>query len=492
MMASPTKRHRGTLSRPGVLAAVCILCLRTAGTLVAAWDTQIIIVADRSNAEIRVDGQYAGTADEPAAELLGCETGQWCRVLSLDDHKPHTLTVHDGQSRAKGPGLIMAVEDQPVQVAKYLFATPAILPGTDDDKPGPAQPAARFIAWMDRLPESYIVGAAAALTILLAILVGMTLVRRARRRYQREHPPAHVPTIISQGWPYVMWRECHSLNPIAKIGSGGIANVFLVEDRKKREVAVKILHEHLAEDSRLRSRFLAEASILRILSRTGVTPSVMERSQAQFPRPWFAMEYLGGMYRLRDMIGGREFKSLSRDWAIPVMKELCISVSKVHSAGVVHRDLSPENVLYGFSKTMKVRVLDFDSAKTRRKSLSRDEFLKAAEENDDGPNEVIGKINYTSPEQWENFDAADERSDTYSVAAMIWEMFVGRPPFAGGSVDDIRNRHLHGTRDPSILMSAGLPDTVAQGICAALSVKPGGRPTLGDLCDLFGELGDSR
>jgi len=472
------------------LVVVCALCLCAAASLAQDWGTQIIIVTDRSNAEIRVDGQYAATAVEPAGELLGdSNTGRWCRILSLGDHKPHTVAVRRGEEQASGPGLLLAMKDQPVQVAEYLFDVPVVATGGAEP---PTGPYAGFIAWLSRLPPYYIITATAVLTAVLAAMIVVPVVRRARRRYQRKHPPAHVPTIISQGWPYVMWRECHTLNPISKIGSGGIANVFLVEDRKKRQVAVKILHEHLAEDSRLRSRFLAEASVLRILSRTGVTPAVMERSQAQFPRPWFAMEYLGGMYRLRDMIGGRDFKSLSRDWAVPVMQELCASVGKVHRAGVIHRDLSPENVLYGFNKTMKVRVLDFDSAKTRRKSLSRDEFLKEAEEQNDGPSEVIGKINYTSPEQWKDFDAADEKSDTYSVAAMIWEMFVGRPPFAGGSVDDIRNRHLHGTRDPSVLVSAGLPEDVAQGICAALSVDPDERPTLGDLRGLFRVLEDRR
>ncbi len=451
------------------------------------WNTQIIIVTDRSNAEIRVDGQYAGMADGSAWDLFGAHTGKWCRVLSLGDHRPHTVTVRSGEHQASGPGLLLAVKDQPVQVAEYLFAVPAAAPPPPPPPPPPPRGTyEEILAWLQGLPQHYVIGAAGILGIALIALVGGTVARGARRRYRRKHPPAQMPTIISQGWPYVMWRECRTLKPISKIGSGGIANVFLVEDRKKRQVAVKILHEHLAEDSRLRSRFLAEASVLRALSRTGVTPAVMERSQAHFPRPWFAMEYLGGMYRLRDMIGGKEFKSLSRDWAVPVMKELCAGVAKVHRAGVIHRDLSPENVLYGFNKTMNVRVLDFDSAKTRRKSLSRDEFLAGGETV--GPGEIIGKINYTSPEQWRDFEAADEKSDTYSVAAMIWEMFVGRPPFAGGSLDEIRDRHLHGPRDPSILVSAGLPASVANGICAALAADREGRPSLAELSRLFKEL----
>jgi serine/threonine-protein kinase len=173
------------------------------------------------------------------------------------------------------------------------------------------------------------------------------------------------------------------------------------------------------------------------------------------------------------MIGGKEHKHLSLDWAYPLAAALCASVQSIHRAGVVHRDLSPENVMYGFGSGMEVRLIDFDSAKMHGANLSRAELAETGANGD-----VAGKVKYTSPEQWQDFDSAGVESDAYSVGVMIWEMITGSPPFKGSAVDEIREQHLAATRDFAELTRSGVPGQLAMMLAGLLDPDRSRRPQL--------------
>jgi serine/threonine-protein kinase len=247
----------------------------------------------------------------------------------------------------------------------------------------------------------------------------------------------------------------------------------LVQEKKRGEVAIKILHENQSSDPILRERFLQEAHVLRKLEKTGVVPAPYTISPQSFSRPWFTMAYLGDMYRLRDMIGGKDHKRLTLDWAFPVAAALCESVDAIHRAGVVHRDLSPENVMYGFGSGMVVRLIDFDSAKLYGESLSRKDLADSME-----GGAAVGKVKYTAPEQWANFDSAGPESDAYSVGVMIWEMVTGTPPFVGDSIDKIRECHRNAPREAAPLVHAGVPVPVAELIVSLINPVADRRATL--------------
>jgi len=191
-----------------------------------------------------------------------------------------------------------------------------------------------------------------------------------------------------------------------RIGAGGLAEVFEALDvRTGAEVAVKMLHPHLARDPSLRERFRRELSIARSLEHPGIV-RLFDLHQHR-GRPFISMERLRGR-TLQERILGEG--PLPPEEARAVVREICAALGAAHRQGVVHRDLKPQNVF--LSEGGAVKVLDFGLARV----------LGEARLTAEG---AAGTPGYIAPEVLAG-EPGDARADLYALGALWYEMLRGQ------------------------------------------------------------------
>jgi hypothetical protein len=195
------------------------------------------------------------------------------------------------------------------------------------------------------------------------------------------------------------------------LGAGGFAEVFAALDlHTSSEVALKVLHQHLAEDPQIVERFRRELAVTRTLAHPGIVRvfDLHEHGDAAF----FSMELLRGESLAARLARG----PLAFEEARRIAREMCEALAAAHGAGVVHRDLKPQNVF--LTESGAVKLLDFGLA--RAVGWSR---LTAT-------STVMGTPGYIAPELMRGA-GADARSDVYAVGATLFEMLTGQVAFAG-------------------------------------------------------------
>ena len=246
----------------------------------------------------------------------------------------------------------------------------------------------------------------------------------------------------------------------SRIGEGGIAEVFAVRDLEGRELAVKVLHAHLARHELVRERFRREMELLLRLAGPGIVK--VHGMHEHGGRPFFAMERLRGTTLRRRLSAGLLRPAQARR----IAREICEALHRPHVAGAVHRDLKPENVFLGAGQ---VKLLDFGLSK-----CVGDARLTAS-------SRVLGTPGYIAPEVWEG-DPADARADLYAVGAILFEMLAGRKafpaedPFAAASAQrdppDLRDVWPAASpRDAAIVARALAPDPEERYLTAAQLIR---------------------
>jgi serine/threonine protein kinase len=204
-----------------------------------------------------------------------------------------------------------------------------------------------------------------------------------------------------------------------RLGGGGMAVVYEAQDiRLPRRIALKFLHDKLADDPVALTRFKREAAALSLLNHPNIcTIHEVDSFEGQ---PFIAMEKLEGR-TLRERISeGR----IGPAELVNIAAEIAKALKAAHEKGIVHRDIKPGNV---FMTSHGVKVLDFGLAKLL---VSADD---QSAENSTADGRPIGTVNYMSPEQIRQ-DDLDPRSDLFSLGVVLFEMAAGYPPFAGESV----------------------------------------------------------
>ena len=208
---------------------------------------------------------------------------------------------------------------------------------------------------------------------------------------------------------------------LRKIGEGGMGSVYAGEHIEiDKDVAVKILHPIYSGQQDLVERFRREA---RAASRIG-HPNIIDVTDygtTEEGCAYFVMEHLDGI-DLADVLSHERRLDLMR--ACQITMQVCRALTAAHAAGVIHRDLKPENVFLVArdGKADFVKVLDFGIAR----SMGRPRRLT-------NPGVAMGTPEYMAPEQATG-GAMDQRSDIYSVGALLYEMVVGTPPQQRGGV----------------------------------------------------------
>lgn len=246
----------------------------------------------------------------------------------------------------------------------------------------------------------------------------------------------------------------------SRLARGGMSTVYLAVDlRLDREVALKVLYPHLAEDPDLVERFEQEAKTAARLSHPHVV-NVLDQGVDQHPDgdiAYLVMEYVPG-YTLRTVLQRRH--ALSPRVALAYLEAMVDGLAAAHLAGLVHRDMKPENVLV--SRDGQIKVADFGLARATTNFTGTGATL-------------VGTVAYISPELVEG-SPADERSDVYAVGIMAYEMFTGSQPFTGGSPIQVAYQHLNGEVPAPSESTPGLARELDELVLWATAKSPRDRP----------------
>jgi len=210
------------------------------------------------------------------------------------------------------------------------------------------------------------------------------------------------------------------------LGRGGMGSVYLArEPALDRLVAIKVLPPDRAQSSDLRERFRREARTAAQLSHPNIVPLLTFGEDDGLM--YFVMGYVEGEpLSVRVQREGR----LQTGEAVRILSELAEALGYAHGRGVVHRDIKPENILLEQPRGV-VRLTDFGVAK----GLASSSALTTE-------GAVIGTPHYMSPEQASGRADVDTRSDIYSMGALAFTLFTGRPPFTGRNASEILRQHL--------------------------------------------------
>ena len=239
---------------------------------------------------------------------------------------------------------------------------------------------------------------------------------------------------------------------ISKIGAGGMGEVYLAEDSQlDYKVALKFLSVHLSQDETSRARFTREAKAAAKLDHPNIVP-VHELGEFQ-GRPFFAMTYIEGQ-SLREVI---KQGKLTVSGAIDLCMQICEGLNEAHTAGVVHRDIKPGNIIIDTKN--KPRILDFGLA-----TVSGEEKLTKT-------GSTLGTVGYMSPEQITGKDV-DHRSDIFSIGVILYEMLTGRRPFEGDNDAAVARSITDETPEPVSRYKSGVSGELQQIVDKALSKDP--------------------
>lgn len=241
------------------------------------------------------------------------------------------------------------------------------------------------------------------------------------------------------------------------IGVGGMSRVYKAYDRvDDRIVAIKVLKDEFLANDEYTTRFKNESRAISLLNH----PNVVKVYDVCFGEDiqYIVMEHVEGI-TLKEFIQ----KQKILDWkeALIVVVQILKALSHAHDKGVIHRDIKPQNILLLPNATIK--VTDFGIA-----SFKRGEIKSPVE------TEALGSVHYVSPEQAQG-EYTDEKSDIYSVGIVLYEMLTGKPPFEGGSDEDIALMHIH--RDPvkPSTLNAAIPVGMEQITLRAIQKNPANR-----------------
>lgn len=242
---------------------------------------------------------------------------------------------------------------------------------------------------------------------------------------------------------------------IGPLGRGGMATVWLAQDRLRGEsVALKVLHEHLAAEPAMRARLRREVQAAgRLRHPNALVAHELHEIDGQLVLAMPA--HPGGS--LADRVAERG--PLSASELRRLLDEVGGALAAAHAHGVLHRDVTPNNVLVGDDG--RFSLVDFGLARLDGQATAT------------GQTGALGTAGYAAPEVYRG-TRADPRSDLYGLGATLWFAATGKPPFDAKNPVGVLEKQLAGTLPP--LDRDDLPEALARTIRAMLSVEPDDRP----------------
>ncbi len=233
---------------------------------------------------------------------------------------------------------------------------------------------------------------------------------------------------------------------LGEIARGGVGVVLKGHDPDLgRDVAMKVMRDDHVNNELLVQRFVEEAQIGGQLQHPGIVP-VYELGQGENGRPYFTMKLIKGR-TLAALLSERSSPQTDQRRFLSIFEQICQTMGYAHTRGVIHRDLKPANVMVGAFG--EIQVVDWGFAKVvgqggvedEKKALQRQSEVSVIETVRSGPGSsgsdsvvgsVLGTPGYMPPEQARgDIEKIDERSDVFSLGAMLCEILTGKGPFAG-------------------------------------------------------------
>ncbi|CAN5757680.1 hypothetical protein BH20ACI3_BH20ACI3_24740 [soil metagenome] len=241
---------------------------------------------------------------------------------------------------------------------------------------------------------------------------------------------------------------------VSKIGEGGMGEVYLAEDTKlDRRVALKILPQEFTADKDRMGRFVREAKSASALNHPNII-TIYEINETDGTH-FIATEYIQG-----DTLHNR-FTQLPLDLktTLDVAIQIASGLDAAHRAGIIHRDIKPDNVM--IRPDGLVKLLDFGIAKLSEKKveLIDEEAATAIKPQETIPGMVIGTANYMSPEQAKGREV-DARTDIFSFGIVLYEMLSSKRAFAGENALDVIGAILHKEPTPLKQVLPELPGEI--------------------------------
>jgi beta-lactam-binding protein with PASTA domain len=247
------------------------------------------------------------------------------------------------------------------------------------------------------------------------------------------------------------------------IARGGMATVYLANDtRLDRTVAVKVMHRALADDPEFVARFTREAKASARVSAPEVVAVHDQGTDRETGLAYLVMEHVRGI-NVRQLL--QERGALPPARAVSLIEPVLRALAAAHAAGLVHRDVKPENVL--LADDGRVKVADFGLARAVETSnLTQTTGL------------LIGTVAYLAPEQVEK-GTADARTDVYAAGVLLWELLTGTPPYSGDSPLSVAYKHVHEDIPPPSTAVVGVPPALDALVVRATRRDPDARPADG-------------
>lgn len=241
------------------------------------------------------------------------------------------------------------------------------------------------------------------------------------------------------------------------LGQGGMGTVFLGRDvTLDRPVAIKVILPDVAASAELRERFLLEARTVARLRHPNIV-SVYSAGESD-GLLWFAMEFVPGE-SLRDRL--QRERVVPAEVVTAVVHDLAMALDDAHLAGIVHRDVKPENIMLD-QQTGRAMLTDFGVARA----------LSSGDSRLTGAGFVLGSPRYMSPEQAAGEATIDGRSDLYSLGLVAYEMLAGRPTIEAESAGTILIKQITEEPTPLRSLAADVPDALDAVITRALRKQP--------------------
>lgn len=239
---------------------------------------------------------------------------------------------------------------------------------------------------------------------------------------------------------------------IDKVGSGGMANVYLAEDLiLEREVAVKMMALDFQEDQNNYRRFQREATSTTELTHPNIV-NVYDVGEGD--HPYIVMEHIDGL-DLKEYI--QEHHPIPYKKVIHIMQQVLNGIAYAHANGVIHRDIKPHNIL--IDNEGNIKITDFGIAV----ALSQNSITQT--------NSLLGSVQYISPEQARG-NMVTKQSDIYSLGIVLYEMLTGSVPFEGESAVSIALKHFQ-TPIPSLHeFDSRIPQALENVVLKATAKEP--------------------
>ena len=241
----------------------------------------------------------------------------------------------------------------------------------------------------------------------------------------------------------------------SQVASGGMATVYLATDQRlDRQVALKVIHPHLANDASFQEKFVLEAKTAAKLSHPNLVNVFDQGTDGQ--TTFLVMEYVSGI-TLRDAL--KEYGPLPAVRALEMLAQILSGLAAAHRAGILHRDLKPDNVL--LADDGRVKLGDFGLARA------------ITEHTNSG--DLVGTIAYLSPELVTR-GLADARSDVYAAGILLFELLTGKQPFEGEQAVQIAYQHANSTVPAPSTLAPETPSAIDKLVAWSTAKLPADRP----------------